>query len=284
MFLRIAVALILAIGAAPAMAQTAEPEASTVVPKEVRAIYEGLLLPQVIDVMVQEGVEYGDVLAESLFVGGPVPAQWSEAVARIYDREHLADEVLESLAENLEGEDLAAMVEFLESEPGRKITALEVSAREAMLDEGVEQEAKEAAAVALAENTPRMDLLRRYAEVNDLVETNVTGAMNTNYAYFMGLMDGAALNPDMTESDVLSDVWAQEPQIRADTTEWVFSFLLMAYGPASDEDIEALIAFSETEPGQALNHAVFAAFDERFVEMSRALGLVAARYLTTEQL
>lgn len=189
-----------------------------------------------------------------------------------------------SLAEGLEGEDTAAIRTFLETEPGRSLMALELDAREAMIDDEVEQEAKEEAAVAMFENSPRLDLLRRYAEANDLVEMNVAGTMNTNFAYLSGLLDGGALTSGMTESDVLADIWAQEPQIRADTEEWVYSFLLRAYGPASDADIEALIAFSETEPGQALNRALFEAFDERFTDISRALGLAAARYMTTEEI
>ena len=45
-----------------------------------------------------------------------------------------------------------------------------------------------------------------------------------------------------------------------------------------------MIAFSESDPGRALNRALFAAFDARFVEISRALGLAAARYMTTSEL
>ena len=154
----------------------------------------------------------------------------------------------------------------------------------AMLDEDVEQAAKEAAAVALADEDPRVALIRRYADANEIVDANVTGALNTNFAYFMGLMDGGATGGDLTESDVLADVQAQEPRIRADTTEWVYSFLLMAYAPASDEDIEALIAFSETDAGEALNVALFDAFDVVFRDISRELGLASARFMTTQDL
>ncbi|TNC51223.1 hypothetical protein FHG66_06675 [Rubellimicrobium rubrum] len=284
MSIRTAGALVLVLGAAPVLAQSVASEAATDQPDPVEAIYEALLLPQVIDLMAEEGREYGETLAESLFGGGTTPAEWSEAVATVYDENHLADQVLDSLATGLEGQDTSAMLAFLESENGRRVSKLEVDARTAMLDDDVEQQAKEAAAVAIAEGSPRIDLLRRYAETNDLVDTNVAGAMNANVAYFLGLMDGGALNSDMTEDDILSGVWAQEAQIRADTTEWVYSFLLKAYEPASDEDIQAYLEFSETEPGRALNRAVFDAFDQRLVDVSRKLGLVAARYLTTAQL
>jgi hypothetical protein len=276
MFLRTLSAL--AVVAVPAAAQTASP-----IPEDVRAIHEALLLPEVLEVISQEGEEHGEDLAGTLFGTGPVPADWTGVVAAIYDPDHLESEILDTLARTLEGEDTAEILAFFESEPGRSLTALELAAREAMVDDEVEQEAKEAAAVAMAEASPRLDLLRRYAEASDLIEMNVAGTMNTNLAYFTGLLDGGGLEGDVTESEVLADVWAQEPRIRADTEEWVYSFLLLAYEPASDADIEALIAFSESEAGRALNRAVFEAFDQRFEEISRALGLAAARYLTTDE-
>lgn len=251
---------------------------------DVRAIFEGLALPQTIDVMAREGRDYGGTLAETLFVDAVPPADWAEIVGAIYDPERMEEEVLASLEKELAGEDTAAMRAFLEAEPGRGLVELELAAREAMLDDEVEEAAKEAAAVAMADDDPRIELVRRYAEVNDLIETNVVAAMNTNFAYLMGLMDGGAMRQEMTEGDVLADVWAQEPQIRADTTEWVMSFLLMAYEPATDADIEAMIAFSESEPGQALNRAVFEAFDAMFEDISHSLGLASARYMTTQEL
>jgi len=283
MFLRTSCALVLA--AAPALAQTPATQPATPdVPEDVRAIYEGLLLPELLVVMARGGDRHGELIAESIFGPEPAPARWTELVASIYDPVHMETEILASLTENLAGEDTAAMRAFLDSPQGRSMVSLELAAREAMLDQDVEQLAKEEAAVALAEESPRLDLLRRYAEANDLIESNVAGTLNTNYAYMMGLLDGGAINRDMTESDILSDIWMQEAQIRADTTEWVYSFLLKAYEPASDSDIDTVIAFSETEPGQALNHAVFDAFDDQLRQVSRAMGLAAASFMTTEEL
>jgi hypothetical protein len=52
----------------------------------------------------------------------------------------------------------------------------------------------------------------------------------------------------------------------------------------SDGDLEAYIAFSETDAGQALNAALFEAFDVVFTEASRALGEAVARHLTAEEI
>jgi hypothetical protein len=282
----VATAIALLLAGTPILAQTRDQGAPTApVREDIRAIHEALLLPELIAISVREGEEYGQDLAEQIFGPSPVPAEWTEVVAAIYDPAHLEERILGSLAEEIEPEDATAIRAFLEAEPGRSLFARELAARDAMADEEVEQAAREAAAVALAgEDDARVELLRRYAEANDLVETNVANAMNQNYAYMMGLMDGDALPGDMTEADILSDIWATEGQIRADTVEWLYAFLLQAYGDAPEADLEALIAFSETEAGRVLNRAVFQAFDQRYSEISRALGIAAARYLTTEAL
>ncbi len=287
---RVLCAVLLAL-AAPVAAQETAPQvapapeaAQDAVSEDVVALFEALRLPDIVDVISVEGQEDAASLAESMFQAGPPPATWTAMVADIYDPEHMEAELLASLAEELEGTDTAPMLAFFESEPGRTLIAREVETRQALSDEEAEQAAREAAAVAAADRSPRFELLTRYVEALDLVEYNVVGSLNSNYAYVSGLLDGNALGGDMTEGDVLSDLWLQEPQIRADTSEWVMAFLLQAYEPIPDGDIEALIAFSETEPGQALNRAIFEAFDERFSEISRALGLAAARYMTTEEI
>jgi len=286
MILRASVVLAAVWASFPAIAQTdsspASADAGT--SEDVRAIFDALLLPEVIEVIETEGAAHGEDLAHTIFGDRPVPQDWTDVVAAIYDSKHMEEEVLGSLSEDLKGQDTAAMLAFLQAEPGRSLTALELDTREAMTDEEVEQEAKEEAAVAVFQESPRLDLLRRYADATDLIELNVAGTMNNNVAYLTGLLDGGALSGSMTETDILADVAAQEPQVRAQTEEWAYSFLLKAYEPAADADIEALIAFSESEPGQVLNRAVFEAFGERFSDVSRALGLAAARYMTSDEI
>jgi hypothetical protein len=286
MFLR-TVALALLLGTSAALAQNAsQAPASAEVPvsEDVQAIFDGMRLGEIVDIMAEEGSADAVDMAESLFPTGQAPREWPDLVLSIYDPATAKAAVLADLAVNLEGEDTAAMRAFLDSDAGRRMVELETAARRAMVDPEAEQAAKEEAAVALAEDSPRLDLLDRYVQANDLIEGNVAGAMNSNFAYMTGLLDGGAMQGEMTESDVLSDIAGQEPQIRADTTEWVYSFLLKAYAPADDAELEAIIAFAETEPGRALNRALFATFDARYKEISRALGLAAARYMTSREI
>ncbi len=250
---------------------------------DVAALHAALRLDEIVDIMALEGIAYGEEIAGDLFPGA-VPADWAQVVAAIYDAERMRGEVRDAFATALDGRDIGGLVAFFTAEPGASFIALEVSARAAMLDETVEEMAKEAGAVAVADQTPRYGLIAEFVAANDLIETNVVSAMNSNFAFYMGLMDGGALSGELSEDQILSDVWAQEPEIRASTTEWVYSFLLMAYDPLSDVDIETYIAFSETDDGKLLNQAIFAAFDGMFSDISHALGQASARYMVTQEL
>jgi len=88
----------------------------------------------------------------------------------------------------------------------------------------------------------------------------------------------------MSEDQILADIWGQEPAIRTDTEEWIYSYLALAYQPLSDDDLQTYTAFFLTAEGVALNRALFVAFDEMFVAVSLALGQGAAGYLAGQEL
>lgn len=246
-------------------------------------LFRALGLPEIIEVMREEGVEYGETIRSDL-LQGQGGAGWSAIVSDIYDAGAMERSMLDGMEARLEDTDLDPLLEFFESDRGRRIVDLEVSARRALLDEEI-GDAAEAAAEALREDQPdRFSLLTEFVEANDLVESNVMGAMNANFAFYAGLVEGNAFDDGLTEQQILADVWAQEQDIRTDTEEWVYSYLALAYDPLNDEDIEAYIALSRTDEGRALNRALFGTFDELFVDVSRRLGEGAARFIAGEDI
>jgi hypothetical protein len=247
------------------------------------ALFDALGLPDIIDVMRQEGIAYGAQIGSDLFPNRVTPA-WAATVATIYDGEVMHDTVRAEFNAVIEGADVASMLAFFQSEPGQSIIELEVSARRALLDDAVDVASKEAAKIAQTDNTVRFQLIEDFAAGNDLLETNVADAMSANMAFYMGLTDGGAFDDALTEDQILADVWDQEPDIRANTSDWVYSFLLLAYDPLSDEDIAAYTAFSNTDAGAALNAALFSSFDDMFDGISFALGREAARTMASQDL
>src|SRR5690606_10990319 len=96
----------------------------------VDALFVALALPDLIDIMREEGLEYGRQINTDLFPGQG-GAEWHATIAAIYDAERMQDEVRTGLIEALRGEDVAPMLEFFQTEPGQSFVALEVSARRA---------------------------------------------------------------------------------------------------------------------------------------------------------
>ncbi|MGZ9809616.1 DUF2059 domain-containing protein [Pseudoroseicyclus sp. H15] len=250
--------------------------------EQVGQLAEAMQLPGIIHIMQLEGVEYGNSVASQLFPEAP-RGEWEKRVAAIYDEDEMRQTVLANLTDELEGEDIGAMIDFFTSEPGITIAGLEVEARGALLQDDVEEMAREAAAIAMADETARQQQLERFVAANDLIEANVQGGLNGSLNFMLGLADGGGF-PTMSEGEILQQVWESEPQIRQSTREWTYSFLTLAYEPLDDAALDAYIAFSETDPGQALNDGLFAAFDEMYNDMSRELGQAAARFVVGQQL
>ena len=246
-------------------------------------LVEALQLEEILRIMREEGLGYGEELAEDMFPGrgGSV---WSDTVSQIYDFEAMRDTMVTAFEAEMEDVDIEPLTEFFTSDLGRQIIALEVSAREAFLDDTIEEASNARAAQLQEQDDPRYQLVREFIDANDLVETNVVGALNSNYAFYLGLIDGGSFPYELTEDQIIADVWGQENEIRDNTTEWLYSYLLLAYQPLDDDELQRYLELSQTEEGQAMNRALFAGFDLMFVKISRALGLSVSRYMGGEEL
>ena len=263
-------------GAAEGAATAVDPA----VVAQVAALVETMKIADIVAILREEGVDYGRTLQADMFpdAGGQ---GWEASVSLIYDaprmQEALVATVTRELAQSPQA--IAEMQAFFGSELGQKVLTLEVEARRTLLDDAAQEAARIAWEDLAAGGTSRVDLLERFVAANDLVESNVMGALNANLAFYSGMQDGGAFGGEMTEEQMLTDVWAQEADVRQQTTEWLYSYLTLAYGPLTDEELEQYLAFSESDAGQALNSALFVAFDDVFTPISRALGVAVARQL-----
>jgi hypothetical protein len=238
-------------------------------------------LTEVLGVMREEGLSYAESLEADLFPGQGGRA-WMGEADRIHALERSLADMRGSLTETLGKDTIDPAIAFFASPLGQKIVAAELSARAAMLDEEVDAIASEALAEKIAENDPRLDALRRFVDVNDLIESNVVGGLNSNLAFYRGLVDGGAFEGDITESQMLAEVWEQEADLRISSEEWLLSYLGLAYSALNDAELEAYIEMSDTEAGGAFNRAIFEAFDVLFNRTSYELGKAAARFMTAE--
>lgn len=239
-----------------------------------------LQIPEILDVMRQEGISYGAGLESDMF-SGKEDGSWAASVAQIYDVAQTRSRFDRAFAAALSDDPatLAAGLDFFGSRLGKSIVGLEVSTRRAMLDPAVEDGAISVFASLKQSGAPRLAELERFAKVNDLIESNVMGALNANLAFYQGLSEGGGLQDGMTAEDMVGQVWEQEAALRSETTDWLYPFMAMAYQPLTDAEFADYIAFSETPAGTKLNAALFQAFEAVYTDVSKNLGRAVARQL-----
>lgn len=243
-----------------------------------------LRIGAIIEVMREEGLAYGAEMADEMFAGQG-GAGWQAMVATIYDPVTLRQRFDARFEAALAGSDqVEAIAAFFGSDLGQRVLTLEIEARRALLDGAVEEAAKLAYGEMEAEGDPRAAALRAFVDANDLIESNVMGALNANLAFYQGMAEVGSFADAMPEDQMLAEVWAQEPDIRAETLDWLFPYLALAYKPLGDADLKAYQEFSESPAGRAVNAALFAAFDAMFVAVSKDLGRAAATQMQGREL
>lgn len=247
------------------------------------ALLDAVGVERMLELMREEGLVYGAELADD-FLGGTGGRAWDAAVRDVYDLDRMRVRLKEGFEDSIEEDQLAPLETFYTSEIGVEIVALELAAREAFLDKSLEDATKARIPEFEADHPEAFARVTEFIELNDLVDQNVVGALNSNYAFYMGLVDGGGFPGDLSESAILADVWGQEAEIRESTTEWLYAFLLTAYLPLDDDAMERYLDLSRSDAGQAFTRALFAGFDEMFIEVSRNLGAAASRFMATEEL
>ncbi|WP_288940215.1 DUF2059 domain-containing protein [uncultured Roseovarius sp.] len=252
---------------------------------ETQAQFEALLnalqIEETVHVMHDEGVAYGKEVGADMLPDADA-VSWQRVVNRIHDADKMRALVERGFADALAGEDLKPMLDFLQTPRGQNIVGLEIAARRAFLDSAVEEAARDRLEQRRDENAPVLELISQLIRDSDLIERNVTGALNSNLMFYNGLVDGGAL--EMSQDDILSDVWSQEDTVREDARDWMNAFLLMAYEPLEPADLQAYVEFYRTPAGRVLNRAMFDAFNRMYEELSYILGRAVARHMQSEKL
>lgn len=242
-------------------------------------------ITSLIDVMRAESRENALGVDEDL-LDGRGGAAWRVAVDQIYDPAKLRVRFDSALDDALKDapEARAEMARFFASDLGQRVVALEIAARRALLDPTTETATKTLWDQAFDAKSPRAAQIERFSQSNDLIESNVMGAMNSNLAFFKSLSAAGAFADPLPEDEMLAQVWSQEDAIRSETADWLYPFLLLAYQPLSDSEFDSYIDFSESADGKKVNAAVFAAFGALFVQLSSELGTAAGKLMTGEEI
>lgn len=260
------------VAAAGEVAQAADPSGA-------RAVLDLLQMDVLFEVMAQEGASYAVSLEEGMFPGRG-GARWAARVQELYGDPAVSQRFAAAFQAALvpQPQVIARSADFFGSDLGRRITAAEIAARRVLLDPAATEAAEVAAEKLQAERAPRLRLIRRLIEAAQLIDSNLAGTMTGMLAFDLGLAETAPWGQSQAEAERQADLWADEGQIRYDTTQWLVSYMVLAYADLSDEQVTAYADFLATDAGHALTAALFAGFDAAMtplmLELGREAGLV----------
>ena len=231
-------------------------------------------------ILARDGHDYGDTLDEAMF-GGKGGPRWKAAVSRIYDPAVLKARFSRAFEGALAGQPqiVADANAFIATPAGQRIMKLERQARETLLDPDAREAAEVNAAKLRDARSPRLKQIRRLIEAGDLIEGNVASGLTGSAAFNEALVATQPPEQRLPEEDRMAQVWRQESEIRASTTSWLVTFMVLAYEPLTDEELQAWVDFSASDTGKALNQALFTAFSETFREVMAELGHEAGQVL-----
>jgi hypothetical protein len=250
-----------------------------------RPLFDALRMSEMIAVMREEGLAHGMKLGAEMLPSDS-NSEWRALLERLYDPTRMAAVVEAEFDRSFGSTDAAPLLAFFASDLGQLILGLELNARRAFLTDGAEEAARahyrQEELAALTKANAKFEAISAYVRANDLVEMNVSGGLTASLRFYQGLAEGGAL--DMTEAEMVQDVWAGEEETRSDTKEWVHAFLGLAYRDLKPEEVAQYTALSETKAGKALNAALFAGFDQMYGELSYSLGLALANKMRGETL
>lgn len=244
-------------------------------------LMEVLRISDTVDVMREEGRSYGEDVAAEMLPGADAD-RWEQTVMRIHDPDRMERLIRQGFDDTLNAQETQDVIAFYASDIGGEIVSLEIAARRAFLEPGIEEQARDRYSADRPEDSRLRAQVDQMVADSDLIERNVAGAMNSTLMFYRGMMDGGEL--DMTQDDMLADLWSQEEAFRADSESWLGGFLLMAYDPLPPEDLDAFLAFWQSEAGRALNIALFKAFDRMYEEVSYLMGQAVAQHMQSEKL
>jgi len=252
-------------------------------------VLDAMQVTALFEMLQDEAIASGRDLGAEMMPGRDLVG-WERTLARLNDPARVLPAFRAAFADALAaapgGGDAAgaAILAYLTAPPGDRVVELELSARAALNEPGIEAAVLDRFEASRAAGSDRAAAVERFIAVNDLVERNVVGALAANAAFLSGLQEGADAPGGIGTGDVLADVWAQEPAIRASTEDWLHAFVSLAYGPLDAGEFQTHIAFSESPAGQAFNDAIFEAFDTVMSGLSYDTGAALARLIASEDL
>lgn len=240
-----------------------------------------LELRQAAVILSDEGQAQAETLNQEM-LGGQGGPGWQMQVESIHDAGRMLETVRRAMEETMTPVEVEQAIDFYSTALGGRIVGLENAGRAAIADPEVEQIARANYGVLAGDHDPRVALIGQLIDAADMIDRNVSTALNSNYQFLRGMRDGGAMED--SDEELLADVGADLDAVTEDTSVWMHSYLLLAYHPLREAEIAQYTEFAETPAGRALNRALFDGFGRAYEDISYGLGRALALNMVAESL
>jgi hypothetical protein len=220
---------------------------------------------------IEPGVQLGITQSEGQFrqLNDEQLRRLRDAASGAYGVDRLRNAIRGELVAWLPASDAEQALQFLVTDLGKRVTALEEAAASPADSDHIEAIAPQAAATL----TPsRKDLIQRMVKATRLVEVAASIVINQQlgvmrgYAFYAGSPDSSTTNDIKAQMDSYRDqmIGALEPRLTAHAA--------VIYGPLSEQELLRYVAFLESPAGLKVSNVTSAALEKVLAAAAFELG------------
>src|SRR5437660_5189919 len=210
---------------------------------------------------IEPGVQLGITQSDDQFrqLNDEQLGRLREAASGAYGADRLRKAMRVELVAALPTSDAEQALQFLVTDLGKRVTALEEAAASPADSSHIEAIAAEAAATT---TPPRRELIQRMVKATRLVELAATIVINQQlgvmrgYAFYAGRPDSSTTDDVKAQMDLYRDqmIGALEPRLTAHAA--------VIYGPWSEPELTRSVAFRESSAGLKISSVTRAALEK----------------------
>ena len=161
---------------------------------------------------------------------------------------------------------------FLSQGAGLRITEAEKFAQDPANEDLRAAQIDEAVSDLITNRPERMDQIGRMIVAMDMVNSGTALAMNLSYAMMSGMASSGKMPGDFSEDRILGMLESQREMMEQQIIRSTIEEAAFTYRDISDADMDAYIAFLESDLGQKLYNILNAALVDVLTNASRKFG------------
>ena len=190
--------------------------------------------------------------------------------AKLFNAERMIQDVAGHLERKLDAKTMEEVLVWLDSDAGRKITAMEKSASTPAGVKAAAEFARRPENATVPQN--RLDLVERFVQATKISEAQADVIITMGGAVAAGL--NAALPPEkrVTQGDMKREMEAMRPRLEMEIRKACAVSALFIYKDLEDEELQRYVQFAESPGGRRYHVAVFGAIKESMRKSGLEIG------------